>query len=177
MDDDPGPPFSQTVSGAVVGSWLRASKNHLTTVSFDLLSQKYHPIPEDMLILCDVGVARVALDIGIELTNAGWHLLVAHVDTGSSLLEREVLWRRNKLRQSRREQSRGRQGSLDHGEGRHRNSRRQQQGGGPVAHTRPRLWPAMSVYMSGTVVARRIGRQVPMATGGSGVRSRTRPPR
>lgn len=75
----PGPPLIQTVSGAVVGSWLRASKNHLgknclSNCGFhNWLSKKR--LPEDMLVLGHVGVSRVALDVGILLADAGRDLV------------------------------------------------------------------------------------------------------
>lgn len=49
-------------------------------------------LPENMLILTNIRVARVALDIRILLANSSGDFFVPHVDTGMSLLGDQVGW-------------------------------------------------------------------------------------
>jgi len=66
-------------------------------------------LPENMLILTDIRIARVTLNVGILLANPSRDLLVPHIDARVSFFGDQVSWSGYELRRGvRKQQSSGR---------------------------------------------------------------------
>lgn len=61
-----------------------------------------------MFVLANIGKTRVALDIGIELTNPAWNFLISHIDACITFLGDQVGWCWDELRSCAGEQQRRR---------------------------------------------------------------------